>query len=324
MKSSPPNIQAIINTELTALNAYINKQLQSKDKPFLNQLTGYVFQHTGKQLRAQLVFLMAGAYGNITAQTRRGAALVSLVHHASLIHDDIVDDACYRRGIRSANAIWGNKEALLVGDYLLSSGIVMAMEHQDYELLKMVANTVQAMSVGELLQLTKAKQLAMSEAVYLEIIHQKTAKLMGACCAIGALTANASAEAANNMYQIGEQLGMAFQLQNDWQDYGRSDQTDKVSGMDIQGKKITLPLLYALQKADTNTCQAIMQMIKHHSHDRTVCQEIIEFVHAQGGITYAQAKMYAYQKQALHLVTIYLPSSSYQESLLQLIQEVIP
>ncbi|MEM7055931.1 MAG: polyprenyl synthetase family protein [Bacteroidota bacterium] len=322
MESSLQDIQALITTELKALNKYIYKILKRSDL-LLGQLTKYLLQHPGKQLRPQLVFLVAGASGGITEKTRRGAALVTLLHNASLVHDDVVDEATHRRGMSSINAIWKNKAAVLLGDYILSSGLRIIVEHQDYDFLETISNTTQAMSEGELLQIEKAHQLAITEAEYLQIIQQKTASLMAACCAIGALSANASGRQADIMYQVGDQLGIAFQIQDDLLDYNSAGKLGKATGMDIKEKKITLPLLYALQQATEHDRQNILHMIKNHGQKPEKVQEIMAFVRSVGGITYAQEMMYGYRRKALELLAVYVQPSPYKKMLTNLIYQVI-
>lgn len=321
MEPSLQDIQALITTELQALEAYVHKRLQGGSF-LLNQLTKYLLKRQGKQLRPRLVFLAAGASGSIAAKTRRGAALVTLLHNASLVHDDVVDEATHRRGVRSINAVWKNKAAVLLGDYLLSSGLLIAVEHQDYDFLEIISNATQAMSEGELLQIEKAHQPVITEAEYLRIIQQKTASLMAACCTIGALSANASVDQAAVMYKIGEQLGMAFQIKDDLLDYDRADKLGKATGMDIKEKKITLPLLYALQQASWWKRQEMLQLIRNHSREPSSVQAVMAFVHASEGMAYAQKMMYDYREKALKILGG-LQASPYKEALTSLVYQVI-
>ena len=321
MKPSLQDIQALITTELQALEAYVHKRLQG-DSFLLNQLTKYLLKRQGKQLRPRLVFLAAGISGSITEKTRRGAALATLLHNASLVHDDVVDEATHRRGARSVNAVWKNKAAVLFGDYLLSRGLLIAVEHQDYDFLEIISNATQAMSEGELLQIEKAHQLAITEQEYLRITQQKTASLMAACCTIGALSANASVDQAEVMYQIGEQLGMAFQIKDDLLDYGSADKLGKATGMDIKEKKITLPLLYALQQASWRKRKKILQLIRNHSHEPSSVQEVMIFVHTSEGMARAHKVMYEYCEKTLKILEG-LQASPYKEALTNLVYQVI-
>jgi octaprenyl-diphosphate synthase len=326
MQPDIQHAQNRITEELAALNNYLKRSFQETNKSLFDAFIAYLLQAPGKQLRAKLVLLIAGALGNITLQTRRGAALVTALHQASLVHDDVIDEAIDRRGRPSVNAVWGNKKAVLLGDYLLAKAIAMAIEAQDYTLLAMISKAAQAMSEGELLQLEQSSELAITEATYLEIIHKKTASLMAACCSMGALSANATVEQVETMYKIGEQLGMAFQIKDDLLDYlGYKDlaKLGKAAGMDIKGKKITLPLIYALQQADEHACQEIRHLISLYSHNPETFQQVVTFVHTLGGITYAQKKMDAYRDKALQLVDSWLQPSPYKKLLAELIYHTL-
>lgn len=322
MEAMLPTIQTLMTTELKALEAYLCTVLAGEGQ-WLHQLIEHLLKHPGKQLRSRLVLLAAGASGGITAKTRRGAALVTLFHHASLIHDDVVDEATHRRGTRSINALWNNKVAILFGDYLLAKGLRIAVEHQDDDFLDIISSTMQAMSKGELLQLEKARQLAITEVEYLHIIQQKTAQFIAACCTIGALSANASADQAAMLGKIGEHLGMAFQIRDDLLDYNSAANLGKDTGVDIKERKITLPLLYALQQATEEDRQKILHSLKNHSQEPEKVQAVMTFVHTSGGIGYAQEKMYDYREQALQLLATCLRPSPYKEAFTSLINQTI-
>ena len=319
VKPSLSAVQALITQELEALANTVRQQLQHPARS-LTQITQHWLQHPGKQLRPQLVFLAAGMSGGITEKTRRGAALVTLLHSATLVHDDVVDEATQRRGLPAINAVWKNQAAVLFGDYLLAQGLLLAAQHQDYDCLEIIAATTRAMSVGELLQLEKARQLDLAEQDYFEIIHQKTAHLLGACLAIGALSAGALTTQVAQLQQLGEQVGMAFQIKDDLLDYGNGGQLGKEVGMDIKQGKITLPLLYTLQHTSQENRQKIEQAL--HQQEPHPVQEVIALVHASGGITYAQKVMRQYRDAALaHLQA--LEASGYQEALRSLIHALI-
>ena len=322
MHTDLQDIQVLIAHEVKALASYVHHRLQGQGS-LLAQLTNYLFKYKGKELRPRLVFLTAGASGGITEKTRRGAALVTLLHHASLVHDDVVDEAIQRRGVQSVNARWGNKAAVLLGDYLLSKSLSIAVEHQDHDFLAIMANTAQTMSEGELLQIAQVHELATTEATYLEIIYKKTAILIAACCAIGALSAHAATKQVDMMYKLGRQIGMAFQIQDDLLDYEGTGALGKATGMDIKEKKITLPLLYALQQATEEDRQRVLYIMRDHNQNPGKVQEVMALVRASGGIAYAQEKMYNYRTKALKLLATCLEPSPYKEALADLIHQTI-
>ncbi|MFN7094792.1 MAG: polyprenyl synthetase family protein, partial [Burkholderiales bacterium] len=254
MKIQASFIETQVEQELTNLKACWEKVLQIPTHTPLQHLVQSIRHLPGKHLRARLVFLVAGAHGMVTDQTRRGATLVTLIHQASLLHDDVIDEAKQRRGNPSVNATWGNRKAILLGDYLLTHCINLAISHQDYNLLLPLVQTTQAMTEGELLQLSQINPLSVTEDICLEIIHKKTASLMGTCSMIGALSSSQPTEQqVSAMRHVGENLGMAFQIQDDLLDYGVQENLDKEIGMDIKSGKITLPLFYALQQAKDST-----------------------------------------------------------------------
>ena len=287
----------------------------------LDKIMNYIVKRKGKQVRPMFIFLSAGACGRINDSTFRGAALIELVHTASLVHDDVVDNANYRRGFFSVNALWKNKIAVLVGDFLLTRGLFLALEHKDYELLSICTNAVKEMSEGELMQMEKARQLDITEEVYFEIIRQKTASLIASCCAIGASSSGASPEVVQQMKTFGELVGMAFQIKDDLFDFG-DDEIGKPLGIDIKEKKMTLPLIYALSKSSWLEKRRVINIIKNNSDQPKKVKEVIEFVKASGGLQYAKKSMGEYHGKALELLSGF-PESEYKTSLLQLVQFTI-
>jgi octaprenyl-diphosphate synthase len=287
----------------------------------LDKIMDYIVKRKGKQMRPLFVFLSAGTCGNISEATFRGASLIELVHTASLVHDDVVDNSNYRRGFFSVNALWKNKIAVLVGDFLLTRGLFLALEHKDYELLGICTNAVKEMSEGELLQMEKARHLDISEEIYYEVIRQKTASLIASCCSIGASSSGADASSVETMRKFGENVGMAFQIKDDLFDYG-DDEIGKPLGIDIKEKKMTLPLIYALSKASWLEKRKIISMVKNDSENSDKVREVISFVKNSGGIDYARNTMERYYLQALDLLKS-LPESKYKTSLAQLVRFTI-
>ena len=287
----------------------------------LDKITRYIVRRKGKQMRPLFVFLSAGTSGRIKEATHRGAALIELLHTASLVHDDVVDDSHYRRGFFSINALWKNKIAVLVGDYLYSRGLMLSLDNHDYALLKIVSDAVREMSEGELLQMEKARKMDIDEEVYFEVIRQKTASLIASCCKVGAASSGASEEQVALMGQFGEAVGMAFQIKDDLFDYG-ADEIGKPTGIDIKEKKMTLPLIYALSKADGGQKRRIIKLVKQSERKPKVVKEVIAFVKGSGGIEYTIDKMNAYHAQANEILDG-MPSSEYKNSLKQLVQFTI-
>ncbi len=287
----------------------------------LDKIMTYIVKRKGKQMRPLFVFLSAGATGTINESTYRGASLIELVHTASLVHDDVVDNSNYRRGFFSVNALWKNKIAVLVGDFLLTRGLFLALEHKDYELLGICTEAVKQMSEGELMQMEKARHLDISEEIYYEIIRQKTASLIASCCAVGASSAGASAEAIENMKKFGEYVGMAFQIKDDLFDYG-DDEIGKPVGIDIKEKKMTLPLIHSLSKAPWLEKRKIIGIVKNNSEDSKKVKQVIDFVKKSGGIEYANQKMKFYFDAAMALLET-VPPSEYKTSLADLVKFTI-
>jgi octaprenyl-diphosphate synthase len=287
----------------------------------LDKIMSYIVKRKGKQMRPMFVFLSAGACGPISDSTFRGASLIELLHTATLVHDDVVDEANYRRGFFSVNALWKNKIAVLVGDFLLSRGLILSIENKDYELLHIVTEAVKVMSEGELLQMEKARQLDITEEVYYDIIRQKTASLIASCCGVGASSASASKELVDKMKLFGEKVGMAFQIKDDLFDYGEME-IGKPVGIDIKEKKMTLPLIYALSKSGWLERRRIISIIRNESGKPKKVKEVIAYVKQSGGIEYAIKAMNRFHQEALAIINT-LPESSYRNSLVQLVQYTI-
>lgn len=289
----------------------------------LDKIMHYIVKRKGKQMRPMFIFLSAGTCGTITESTFRGAAMIELLHTATLVHDDVVDNSNYRRGFFSVNALWKNKIAVLVGDFLLSRGIMLSVEHKEFDLLKIVTDAVKDMSEGELLQMEKARRLDISEEVYYQIIRQKTASLISSCCAVGASSARADSAAVEKMKKFGQLIGMAFQIKDDLFDYGEAE-IGKPVGIDIKEKKMTLPLIYALSKDSTSWMEKrkIIGIVKNESEDTKKVSQVIEFVKRSGGIEYAKQAMERFYNEALECLTEF-SDSAYKQSLQQLVQFTI-
>ncbi len=287
----------------------------------LNKIMGYIVKRKGKQIRPMFVFLMAGTCGKIDDTTYRGAALIELLHTATLVHDDVVDDANYRRGFFSINALWKNKIAVLVGDFLLSRGLLLSIDNGDFALLQIVSHAVREMSEGELLQIEKARRLDITEDVYYEIIRQKTASLIASCCGVGASSVGADEAEVQKAQKFGEKVGMAFQIKDDLFDYGNAE-IGKPLGIDIKEKKMTLPLIYALNQAGSSEKRHIINLVKNQSHKPRKVQEVIEFVKQSGGIDYTQKVMKGFQEEANEILATF-PDSIHRQALYDLVQFTI-
>lgn len=287
----------------------------------LDKVMDYIVKRKGKQMRPMFVFLSAGTCGSINESTFRGASLIELLHTATLVHDDVVDEANYRRGFFSVNALWKNKVAVLVGDFLLSRGLSLSLSHKDYNLLSIVNDAVTDMSEGELLQIEKARKLDISEDVYFEIIRKKTASLIAACCAVGASSSGADETLVKNMRSFGEKIGMAFQIKDDLFDYGELE-IGKPLGIDIKEKKMTLPLIYALSQSPWHQKRRIISMVRNESEQTKKVKEVIDYVKKSGGIDYAIAAMNKFHNEALTILSSF-PDSAFKKSMEQLVQFTI-
>ena len=313
-------IQAPIAQQMTDFENKFRDSMKSKVL-LLDKIMTYIVKRKGKQMRPMFVFLSAGVTGQINESTYRGAALIELLHTATLVHDDVVDDANYRRGFFSINALWKNKIAVLVGDYLLSRGLLLSVEHGDLDLLKIVSNAVKEMSEGELLQMEKARKLDIDEEVYYDIIRQKTASLIASCCSVGACSSGVDEGTVEKMRLFGEKVGMAFQIKDDLFDYGIAE-IGKPLGIDIKEKKMTLPLIYALRNASMIEKKKVIFKIKHQSHKSKKVHEVIEFVKSSGGIEYAEEVMEKYYNEALEILQSF-KESAFKNSLNDLVQFTI-
>lgn len=314
------DIQAPVAQEMVEFEKKFRHSMKS-EVLLLDKITTYIVKRKGKQMRPLFVFLSAGVCGSITEATYRGASLIELIHTASLVHDDVIDDANYRRGFFSINALWKNKIAVLVGDYLLTRALLLSVDHDDFDLLKIGSEAVREMSEGELLQMDKARKLDINEDVYYDIIRQKTASLIASCCKMGASSTEQSKEVINKMGEFGEKVGMAFQIKDDLFDYG-ADEIGKPLGIDIKEKKMTLPLIYSLRKASWLDKKKIIGIVKNQSHKPKKVQEVIQFVKDSGGIEYATKAMDRFHKEALDILHEMDPST-YRDSLENLVQFTI-
>ncbi|MCB0402433.1 MAG: polyprenyl synthetase family protein, partial [Flavobacteriales bacterium] len=286
----------------------------------LDKIMHYIIKRKGKQMRPMFVFLSAKVFGPTTDSTYRAAAMIELLHTATLVHDDVVDDANKRRGFWSINAIWKNKIAVLVGDYLLSKGLLLAVENEEFDLLRIMSNSVREMSEGELLQIEKARKLDITEDVYYDIIRQKTATLIAACCAAGATSTTEDKDHVEKMRLFGEYTGIAFQIKDDLFDYGSNGETiGKPTGIDIKEKKMTLPLIFALNQTDPATKKKIIGTIKHHHENAKKVREVIDFVVRTGGIDYAQKAMLSYRDKALEILSGFDQQNEATEALKELV-----
>lgn len=294
-------IQSPIAAEMADFEVRFRASMKSST-PLLDRITHYIVKRKGKQMRPMFVFLSAKLCGGVTDATFTAASLIELLHTATLVHDDVVDDANLRRGFFSINALWKNKIAVLVGDYLLSQGLLMSIDKGEFELLRIVSNAVREMSEGELLQMEKTRKLNITEEVYFHIIRQKTASLISACCESGAFSANADEVQRANMKAFGEKVGISFQIKDDLFDYSASGQIGKPTGIDIKEKKMTLPLIYTLQNASKADRRWIVNTVKHHNRDKEKVRKVTSFVLDSGGITYAAGKMEAYRAEALEIL----------------------
>jgi len=289
----------------------------------LNRITHYIVNRKGKQMRPMFVFLVAKmvSEGNVNERTYRGASVIELIHTATLVHDDVVDDSNRRRGFFSINALWKNKIAVLVGDYLLSKGLLLSIDNNDFDLLKIISVAVREMSEGELLQIEKARRLDITEAVYYDIIRQKTATLIAACCSLGAASVKPDSNEIAKMRRFGELIGMAFQIKDDLFDYG-TQKIGKPTGIDIKEQKMTLPLIHVLNVISKKEKDWVINSVKNHNKDKTRVREVINFVKEKGGLDYAVNRMKEFQQEALEILEDY-PSTPYKESLELMVNYVI-
>ena len=294
------------------------KSAMKSDVALLDKITHYIIKRKGKQLRPLFVFLSAKMIAPVEEGTYIAASLIELLHTATLVHDDVVDDASERRGFLSINALWKNKIAVLVGDFLLSQGLLLTTSKNRIDLLHLVSKAVKAMSEGELLQMEKSRKMDITEEVYYNIIKQKTASLVAACCATGACSVTKNKELIAKMEQVGIYVGMAFQIKDDIFDYGFSNEIGKPTGIDIKERKLTLPLIYVMNKVDKKQKNLIINTIKKDKQDYKKINEIISMVINEGGIHYAEKKMHYYKDKALKQLED-LPASPSKKAFIGLI-----
>lgn len=306
-------IRKPVEKEMVQFESYFGRTMQSRI-PLLKIILNYVFRRKGKQMRPLLVFLSAKLNGNIDEPTYVAATLIELLHTASLVHDDVVDDASERRGALSVNALWNSKIAVLVGDYMLSKGLLISIEKNGIEMLEIVSEAVKSMTEGELLQLQKSRKLNIREEDYFRIIGSKTAALIAACTACGARSATANPDTIQLMKDFGEALGIAFQIRDDILDYEGNGLTGKARGNDIKEKKITLPLIHALEKTSLPRKRHILHIIANKKKSGADISEVVRFVSENGGMDYAAIKMNQYRDKALAILDTY-PDSDVKKSL---------
>ena len=289
----------------------------------LNRITHYIVNRKGKQMRPMFVFLSAKmiSNGQLSERTYRGASVIELIHTATLVHDDVVDDSNQRRSFFSINALWKNKIAVLVGDFLLSKGLLVCIDNNDFDLLKIISVAVREMSEGELLQIEKARTLDITEDIYYNIIRQKTATLIAACCSLGAASVKPNSKDVEILRKFGELIGMAFQIKDDLFDYG-TKKIGKPTGIDIKEQKMTLPLIYTLNNCSSKERDWIVNSIKRYNKDQARVKQLIELVKDKGGLDYAVEKMKYFQKEALKLIKDY-PESEYKQALVMMVNYVI-
>lgn len=312
-------IKAPVKEQIAEFEKVFKKSMKS-NVPLLDKVTRYILKRKGKQMRPIMVFLSAGLQGKGTLNhsTHLAASLIELLHTATLIHDDVVDDSYTRRGFFSLNALWKNKISVLVGDYLLSRGLLLAVDNQEYELLRIVSHATREMSEGELLQIEKARKLDIKEEVYFEVIRKKTASLIASCCAAGACSAGADTQEIEKMRTFGEYVGIAFQIKDDLFDYQKSNKTGKPTGIDIKEKKMTLPLIYTLNQVSSSERRKMIRAVKHHNKNPEKVQAIIKRVVESGGMDYATKVMIDFRDRALAMLNDY-PESEYKDSLRELV-----
>jgi octaprenyl-diphosphate synthase len=306
-----------IQSEMTEFEVRFRQSMKSK-VPLLDKITHYIIRRKGKQMRPMFIFLTAKMLGAMNDRSYDAASLVELLHTATLVHDDVVDDANERRGFFSVNALWKNKIAVLVGDYMLSRVLLLSIEKKNVRLLEVVARAVREMSEGELLQIEKARRLDITEEVYFEVIRQKTASLIATCCEAGAISVDRE-DMSERMRKFGELVGLAFQIKDDIFDYGTSGNIGKPTGLDIRERKMTLPLIYTLNTAPKEVCKELINIVKNKNEQTKQVRRAVELVIQNGGIEYAHGKMLELKAQALDLLTD-IPDSAAKQSLIGLVE----
>jgi len=316
------HIKEPVDLEMELFEKKFHESMSSR-VALLNRITYYIVNRKGKQMRPMFVFLTAKLVNNgqVNERTYRGASVIELIHTASLVHDDVVDESNKRRGFFSINALWKNKIAVLVGDYLLSKGMLLSVDHGDFDLLRIISVAIREISEGELLQIDKARRLDITEDVYYEIIRQKTATLIAACCSLGACSVQPDSVHVETFRKFGELCGMAFQIKDDLFDYGE-EKIGKPTGIDIKEQKMTLPLIYALNHCSRKEKAWLINSVKNHNKDKQRVKAVIAFVKETGGLTYAEEKMHEFKNSALRLLGDY-PESEYRNALELMVNYVV-
>jgi len=320
--SAVDKIKAPIKAEMEKFEPFFRASMQTK-VPLLNVIMNYILRRKGKQMRPMFVFLTSKMLqNNIEDSTYTAASLIELLHTATLVHDDVVDESNERRGVFSINALWKSKISVLVGDYLLSKGLLLAVENNEYELLKIVSVAVKELSEGELLQIQHSRKLKITEDIYYDIIRKKTAALIAACTACGAKSTGADDEMVEKMRVFGQYVGMAFQIKDDLLDYQNNGSIGKPTGNDIKEKKLTLPIIHVLKNASVSDQKRILGIVKRQNKNKKKVQEVIDFVIENGGLDYTIQKMHEYQQKALELLKE-IPEGDSKESMIELVNYVV-
>ena len=315
------DIKQPVSKEMALFESKFKNSLKTS-VPLLDKIMHYIIKRKGKQMRPLFVFLTAKLFNNVNESTYTAASLIELLHTATLVHDDIIDEANFRRGVFSINALWKNKISVLVGDFLLSRGLLLAVENEQFQLLKIMSTAVKEMSEGELLQIEKTRRLDITEEVYFEIIKKKTAALISACCEAGAASTNAHKNDILKMRTFGEKAGIAFQIKDDLFDYTQNPLSGKPTGIDIREKKMTLPLIYTLNNSDKKTKAFIINTIKNDSKNSRKVEQIINIVKEKKGLEYAKNKMNLFVNQALEILKEFENNES-KSSLINLVEYVV-
>ncbi len=314
-------LQRPIAAEMKAFEPHFREAMRSK-AALLDRIMHYIVKRKGKQMRPMFTLLSARQFGPVSESAFVAASLIELLHTATLVHDDVVDGSNMRRGFFSINALWKNKIAVLVGDYLLSRGLLLAIDKGEFQLLRLVSTAVREMSEGELLQLEKTRGLNYNEDVYFDIIRKKTASLIAACCASGASAAGRTPEEVERMRQFGEYTGIAFQIKDDLFDYGSGQDTGKPTGLDIKEKKLTLPLIHALQHVERSDRKWMVDVVKNHNEDDKAVTRLVEAVAKAGGIAHANKRMYEYRDKAIAVLHTF-PKNDARDALEGLVQMTV-
>jgi octaprenyl-diphosphate synthase len=314
-------IRKPVTREMHEFEKHFRGAMKSKI-PLVNVITNYLLRRKGKQMRPMFVFLTAGAVGGINESTYHAASMIELLHTATLIHDDVVDESYERRGFFSINALWKSKVSVLLGDYLLAKGLLLSVDKNEYELLRLVSDAVREMSEGELLQMQKSRKLNITEDEYFEIIRKKTATLIAACTACGAWSSSKEPELTEKMRLFGEKVGMAFQIKDDLFDYQKKGIVGKPTGNDIKEKKFTLPLIHALESCPASDRRHIIRTIRKHNNNSQKVREVIEFAISYKGIEYSMERMLEYRDEAINILSE-LTENEYNDSLTNLVNYVV-